>query len=81
MLINYLIKNEYQVIAVMNNHDDGVMIFTAPNWYISTVDYFDMKPHYVLCSVDKLNLVLYSFDDDGGGVNIATELGFISKNY
>ena len=44
------------------------MIFTAPNWYISTVDYFDMKPHYVLCSVDKLDLVLYSFDDDGGGL-------------
>ena len=25
-----------------------------------------MKPHNVLCSVDKLNLVLYYFDDDGG---------------
>ena len=26
-----------------------------------------MKPHHILCSVDKLSLVVYSCDDDGGG--------------
>ena len=65
--INYLIKNEYQVIAGVYNHDDGVIIFTAPNRDITKVDKCDMNPYYVLCSVDKLNLVLYSFDDYGGG--------------
>ena len=67
LLIIYLIKNEYQVIAGMYNHDDGVVIFVVPNWDIMTVDKCDMKPYYVLCSVYKLNLVLYSFDDDCGG--------------
>ena len=51
----------------MYNHDDGVVMFTVPNWDIMTVDKCDMKPHYFLCSVDKLNLLRYSFDDDGGG--------------
>ena len=51
----------------MYNHDDGVIIFTVPNRDRSTVDKFDMKPYYVLCSVDRLNLVLYYFDDNGGG--------------
>ena len=51
----------------MYNHDDGVIIFTVPNWDRRTVDKYDMKPHYGLCSVDKLNLVLYSFDRNGGG--------------
>ena len=50
----------------MYNHDDEVMIFTVPNRDRRTVYKFDMKPHYVLCSVDKINLVLYSCDDDGG---------------
>ena len=67
LLIKYLIKNEYQVIAGMYNHDDGVIIFTVPNWGRRTVDKCDMKPHCVLCSVDKLNLVLYYFEDYGGG--------------
>ena len=26
-----------------------------------------MNPHYVLCSVDKLNLVIYCFDGSGVG--------------
>ena len=64
--INYLIKNEYKVISGIYNHDDGVIMFTAPNRDRSTVDKCDTKPHYVLCSVDKLNSVLYSFDGDGG---------------
>ena len=51
----------------MYNHDDEVTIFTAPNRDRRTVDKFDMKPHYVLCSVYKLNLVLYSCGYDGGG--------------
>ena len=67
MLIKNLIKNEYQVIAVMYDHCDGVIIFTVPNRDRSTVDKCDIKPNYVLCSVDKLNLVLYSFGDYGGG--------------
>ena len=66
LLINYLIKKQYQVIEGMSNHYDELMIFTVPNRDRSTVDKCDMKPHYVLCSVDKLNLVLYSCDDDGG---------------
>ena len=49
--INYLIKNEYQVIAGIYNHDDGVVMFTVPNWDIMTVNKCDMKPYYVLCSV------------------------------
>ena len=67
MLINYLIKNEDQVIAGMYNHDDGVIIFTVPNRDKTTVDKCDMNPHYVLCSVYKLNSVQYYFDDGGGG--------------
>ena len=51
----------------MYNHDDGVIIFTVPNQDRRTVDKCDMNPYYVLCSVDKLNLVLYYFDDYGGG--------------
>ena len=31
LLINYLIKNEYQVIAGIYNNDDGVVICTVPN--------------------------------------------------
>ena len=31
------------------------------------MDKFDMNPHNFLCSIDKLNLVLYYLDDDGGG--------------
>ena len=50
----------------MYNHDDGVIIFNVPNRDRRTVDKCDMKPYCVLCSVDKLNLVLYYFDDDGG---------------
>ena len=46
---------------------DGVIIFTVPNQDRRTVDKCDMDPNYVQCSVDKLNLVLYYFDDDGGG--------------
>ena len=64
LLMNYLIKNEYQVIAGMYNNDDGVIIFNVLNQYRRTVDKCDMNPHYVLCSVDKLNLVLYYFDDN-----------------
>ena len=45
MLINYLIKNEYQVIAGMFNHDDEVIIFTVPNPDIRTVGKCYMKPH------------------------------------
>ena len=30
------------------------------------MDKCDMKPHCVLCSVDKVNLVPYYFDDNGG---------------
>ena len=67
LLINYLIKNEYQIIVGTYNHDDGVIYFTVPNRDIRIVDKCDMKPHYFLCSLDKLNLVLYFFDDDGGG--------------
>ena len=67
MLIKNLIKNEYQVIAVMYDHCDGVIIFTVPNWDRRTVYKCDMKPHYVLCSVDKLKLLLYSCDDYCGG--------------
>ena len=51
----------------MYNHDDEVVIFTVPNWDRSTVDKFDMKLHSVLRSVNKLSLVLYSCDNDGGG--------------
>ena len=65
-MINYLIKNKYQVVAGMYNHDDGVIIFTVPNRDRRTVDKCDMNPHYSLCSVDELNLVLYSFDGGGG---------------
>ena len=43
------------------------MIFTVPNRDRRTSDKCDMKPHYIICSVDKLNLVPYYFDDDGGG--------------
>ena len=49
----------------MYNHDDWAIIFTVPNRDRSTVDKCDMTPYYVPCSVDKLNLVLYSSDDDG----------------
>ena len=38
------------------------------------MDKYDNKPHYVLCSVDKLNLVLYSFGDDGGGSTLIQNL-------
>ena len=31
------------------------------------MDKCDMNSHYVLCSVDKMNLLIYYFDDDGGG--------------
>ena len=51
----------------MYNHDDGVIIFTVLDWDRRTVDKCDMKPHNVLCSVDKLNLVLYYFGGDSGG--------------
>ena len=51
----------------MYNHDDGVIIFTVPNRYRRTVDKYYMKPYFVLCSVDKLRLLLYSCDDDGVG--------------
>ena len=51
----------------MHNHDDGVVIFNVPDQGIRTVDKFDTKQHYVLCSVDELNLVLYYFYDGGGG--------------
>ena len=51
----------------MYNHDYGVIIFTVTNQDRRTVNKCDMNTHYVLCSVDKLNLVLYYFDDDGGG--------------
>ena len=54
----------------MYNHDDGVIMFTAPNWDRGTVDKCYMKPHCVLCSFDKLNLVLYSSDDDGWGLTL-----------
>ena len=51
----------------MYNYYDGVIIFTVPNRNKTTVDKCDMNPHYVLCPVDKLNLVLYYLDDGGGG--------------
>ena len=51
----------------MYNHDDGVIIFTVPNQDRRTVDKYDMKPHHLLYSVDKLNSVLYYFDDYGVG--------------
>ena len=51
----------------MHNHDDGVVIFNVTDQGIRIVDKYDMKPHYVLCSVDNLNLVIYYFGDDGGG--------------
>ena len=54
----------------MYNHDDGVVIFTVPYRDRRTVDKCDMNPHYVLYSVDKLNLVLYYFSDDGGGSSL-----------
>ena len=66
-MIKYLIRNEYQVIAGMYNRDDAVIIFTVPNWDRRKVDKRDMNPHYVLCSVYKLNLLLYYFDDYGRG--------------
>ena len=50
----------------MYKYDDGVLTFNVPNRDRRTVYKCDMNPHYVLCSVDKLNLILYSFDDDGG---------------
>ena len=64
----------------MYNHDDGVMIFTVPNWYRSTVDKCDLNPHYGICSVDKLNLVLYYFDDDGGGSKFLQQWVSFPKN-
>ena len=67
ILINYLIKNEYRAISGIYNRDDGVIILAIPYQDRRTVDKCDMNPHYVLCSVDKLNLVLYYFDDYGGG--------------
>ena len=51
----------------MYNHDYGLIIFTATNQDRRTVDKCDMYSYCVLCSVDKLNLVLYYFDDGGGG--------------
>ena len=66
MLIKYLIKNEFQVISGMYNNDDGAIIFTVPNRDRRRVNKCGNKPHYVLCSVGKLNLVLYSFDYNGG---------------
>ena len=51
----------------MYNNDGEVMIFTVPNRDRNIVDKCDTNPHYVLCSVDKLNLVIYSCDNDGGG--------------
>ena len=65
--IKYLIKNEYQVIAGIYNHDDGLIIFTVLNRDRRTVDKCDMKPNYVICSVDGLKLVLYYSDDGVGG--------------
>ena len=50
----------------MYNNDGEVMIFTVPNRDRNIVDKCDTNPHYVLCSVDKLNLVIYSCDNDGG---------------
>ena len=50
----------------MYNHDDGVIIFTVHNQDRRIVDTCDMKSNYFLCSLDKLNLVLYYFDDGGG---------------
>ena len=43
----------------MYNHDDGIMIFTVTNWDRKTVNKCDMNPHHVLCSVYKLNLVIF----------------------
>ena len=51
----------------MYYRDDGVIFFTVPNRDRRIVDNCDMKTHFVLCSVDKLDLVLYSCDDGGGG--------------
>ena len=54
----------------MYNHDDEVILFTVPNQDIRTVDKGDMNPHYILWSVDKMNLVLYYCDDDGVGSSL-----------
>ena len=51
----------------MYNRDYGVIFFTVPNQYSRKMNKRDINPHYILCSVDKLNSILYSFDDDGGG--------------
>ena len=51
----------------MYNHDYGLITITVPNRARRKVDKCDMKTHYVLCSVDELNLVLYYFYDGGGG--------------
>ena len=64
----------------MCNHDDGVIIFTVPNQDRRIVDKCDMKTHDLLCSVDKLNLVLYSFDNDGGGSKFLQQWVSFPKN-
>ena len=51
----------------MYNHDDEVIIFTGPIWDRRIVDKCCMKPHSVVCSVDKINLVLYYCGDYSGG--------------
>ena len=58
------------VIAGMYNHDDEVMSFTVPDHDRRTVDKCDMKSHYIICPVDKLNSVLYCFGDGGGSILI-----------
>ena len=45
ILIKYLIKNEYQVISGIYNHDGGVIIVTVPNRDRRTVAKRDMNPH------------------------------------
>ena len=44
------------------------------------MDKCDMKPHYILCSVDKLNLVLYSCDDDSGRSTLLQHWVVFPKN-
>ena len=64
----------------MYNRDDGVIFFTVPNQDRRTVYKCDMNPHYFLCSVYKLNLVLYYSYYGGEGSTLLQHWFAFPKN-
>eukprot|EP00957_Ditylum_brightwellii_P109938 8385689-Ditylum_brightwellii.AAC.1 len=70
LLLNYLIKKEYHILPRMYNHDEEMLIFTLPTCNCTTGDKAAMIPHFVLCSVDSDNLVMYACEKDGGGTTM-----------